>query len=54
MARLNLSFIAVFLVLALCAISAPTKRDSSQGLGLGAALENLEVRTSQRVGLEAT
>lgn len=43
MARFNLSFLAVFLVLAAFAMSMPTKRDQSQGLGLDTALSDLRV-----------
>ncbi|KAJ5368653.1 uncharacterized protein N7496_008413 [Penicillium cataractarum] len=42
MARFNLSFFAVFLVLAAFAMSMPTKRDQSQGLGLDTALSDLQ------------
>lgn len=47
MARFNLSFLAVFLTLALCALSLPTKRDNTNGLNLNSALEDLQVRTSR-------
>ena len=43
MARFSLSFLAVFLVLAVFAMSMPTKRDMSKGLGLENALSELQV-----------
>jgi lipopolysaccharide export LptBFGC system permease protein LptF len=43
MARFSLSFFSIFLVLAAFAMSMPTKRDLSQGLGLGNALTQLQV-----------
>lgn len=43
MARLSLSFLTVFLVLAAFALSMPTKRDSTHGLSLDTALEDLKV-----------
>lgn len=45
MTRLNLSFVAAFLVLATCAVSAPTvtKRDEGHSFGLAKALNGLEV-----------
>lgn len=46
MARFSLSFLAVFLVLAACALSMPTKRDSmspTQELGLDSAIADLKV-----------
>ncbi|KAJ5095230.1 hypothetical protein N7532_007521 [Penicillium argentinense] len=42
MTRLNLSFLAAFLVLAVCAMSLPTKRDEGHGFGLEKALSGLE------------
>jgi hypothetical protein len=44
MARFSLSFLAVFLVLAAFAMSMPTKRDQTKGLGLDNALSELQVR----------
>lgn len=46
MARFNLSFFAVFLVLAVCALSLPTKRDSllpMSDLGLDQTIDELKV-----------
>lgn len=46
MARFSLSFLAVFLVLAVCALSLPTKRDSlspTQDGGLDSAIAELKV-----------
>ena len=46
MARFNLSFLAVFLVLAVCALSLPTKRDSllpTSELGLDKTIDELKV-----------
>ena len=46
MARFSLSFISIFLVLAVFALSMPTKRDeqaSGQGLSLDGTVENLMV-----------
>lgn len=45
MTRLNLSFVAAFLVLATCALSAPAsvKRDEGHGFELAKALNGLEV-----------
>lgn len=43
MARLNLSFLAALLVLAVCAMSMPTKRDEGHSFGLAKALGGLEV-----------
>lgn len=43
MARLSLSLLAVFLVMAAFALSMPTKRDSTHGLSLDTALEDLKV-----------
>jgi hypothetical protein len=46
MARFSLSFISIFLVLAVFALSMPTKRDGqapSQGLGLDGTIKDLMV-----------
>ncbi|KAJ5683254.1 hypothetical protein N7462_006419 [Penicillium macrosclerotiorum] len=51
MARFSLSFLTVFLVLASCAMSLPTKRDDSKGLGLDTTLEGLESATKLMNGL---
>lgn len=50
MARFNLSFLAVFLVLAVCALSLPTKRDSllpMSELGLDKTIDELKVWNAQ-------
>lgn len=50
MARFNLSFFAVFLVLAVCALSLPTKRDSllpMSDLGLDQTIDELKVWNTQ-------
>ncbi|KAJ6000324.1 hypothetical protein N7481_000733 [Penicillium waksmanii] len=54
MTRLNLSFVAAFLVLATCAVSAPTgtKRDEGHGFGLTKALDGLEAIPKIMEGLD--
>ena len=50
MARFNLSFFAVFLVLAVCVLSLPTKRDSllpMSDLGLDQTIDELKVCNTQ-------
>jgi hypothetical protein len=49
MARFNLSFLAVFLVLAICAVSLPTKRGEllpTSELGLDKTIDELKVRSA--------
>jgi lipopolysaccharide export LptBFGC system permease protein LptF len=53
MARFSLSFLAAFLVLAAFAMSMPTKRDQSKGLGLDTALSELQV-SDQKSSLDNT
>ncbi|KAJ5813945.1 uncharacterized protein N7503_000695 [Penicillium pulvis] len=55
MARFNLSFLAVFLVLAVCALSLPTKRDSllpMSDLGLDQTIDELKSATKMMNGMD--
>ncbi|KAJ5560038.1 hypothetical protein N7513_002437 [Penicillium frequentans] len=55
MARFNLSFFAVFLVLAVCALSLPTKRDSllpMSDLGLDQTIDELKSATKMMNGMD--
>ncbi|KAJ5889791.1 hypothetical protein N7504_010601 [Penicillium tannophilum] len=55
MARFNLSFFAVFLVLAVCALSLPTKRDSllpMSDLGLDQTIDELKSATKVMNGMD--
>ncbi|KAJ5483567.1 hypothetical protein N7530_002813 [Penicillium desertorum] len=55
MARFSLSFISIFLVLAVFALSMPTKRDGqapSQGLGLDGTIKDLMHATKLMDGLD--
>ncbi|KAJ5635373.1 uncharacterized protein N7484_008686 [Penicillium longicatenatum] len=55
MARFNLSFLAVFLVLAICAVSLPTKRGEllpTSELGLDKTIDELKSATRMMNGLD--
>ncbi|KAJ6085890.1 hypothetical protein N7486_010171 [Penicillium sp. IBT 16267x] len=55
MARFNLSFLAVFLVLAVCALSLPTKRGEllpTSELGLDKTLNELKSATKMMSGMD--